>query len=249
MSDARMEKHINSFEGTTAVILVGGLGTRLRSVVSDVPKVLADVSGRPFLSYVLDQLADAGLQRAVLSSGYLADEMRKVFGESYRSLRLAYSQEPSPLGTAGAVRLALPLCESATMFVMNGDSFFAVDVKKMWGWHHEHEADGTIALTKMMDVRRYGRVRVDSRDHVTGFEEKSRSKEPGWINGGIYLLSRGLVSSIPQGCAVSLEKDMFPAWVAEGLYGYCHKAPFLDIGTPESYASAEVFFSGKGEKA
>lgn len=228
----------------TAAILAGGLGNRLRSVVADRPKVLADIRGRPFLAYLLDQLVAEGIGDVVLCTGYLGDQIEAVFGKSYRSLRLSYSQESVPLGTAGALRLALPLFKSNPVLVMNGDSFCEANLKSFWVWHWTRRANATLLLTKISDTRRYGRVQPGADGTVTYFEEKGSGNEPGWINAGIYLFDPHLLLEIPANGTVSLEREVFPAWVGRGLYGFQTEARFLDIGTPEAYASAELFFAG-----
>ena len=226
----------------TAAILVGGLGTRLRSVVADRPKVLAEIRERPFLAYLLDELAGAGVRTVVLCTGYLGEQVQALFGDSYGSLRLVYSRESSPLGTAGALRLALPLFKSDSVLVMNGDSFCQANLRAFWAWHCAQGADATLLLTRMPDTKRYGRVHVDEDGLVLRFDEKGHNGGPGWINAGIYLLNHRLLLTIPASGAVSLEREVFPAWIGRGLYGYRSEARFLDIGTPEAYAVAEQFF-------
>jgi len=273
---------VQDLASVTAAILAGGLGTRLRSVVADRPKVLAEIRGRPFLAYLLDQLAAAGLRTVVLCTGYMGEQVRAMFGDFYGDLRLAYSQESSPLGTAGALRLALPLFKAETVLVMNGDSFCQVNLRAFWAWHCARGADATLLLTRVPDTKRYGRVHVDADGLVLRFDEKdnkpvlerSEGSGPGWINAGIYLLNRRLLLTIPSGSknalrglpnprfwpgsddpgraksdlpipasgAVSLEREVFPAWISRGLYGYRSEGRFLDIGTPEAYAAAEQFF-------
>ena len=229
----------------TAAILAGGLGTRLRSVVADRPKVLADVRGRPFLTYLLDQLTAAGLKCVVLCTGYMGDQVYKMFGYSYGGLRLAYSQESSPLRTAGALRLALPLFTSDCVLVMNGDSFCHIDLSAFFKWHCAHGATATLALVRTNDSARYGRVHVNADGVVFSFDEKSGKGAPGWINTGVYLLTRSLIETIPEKRAISLEREMFPAWIGRGLCAYRTEGRFLDIGTPEAYAAAEqILFGG-----
>jgi NDP-sugar pyrophosphorylase family protein len=230
-------------ENITAAILAGGLGTRLRSVVADRPKVLAQVRGRPFLSYLLDQLESSGLKSVVLCTGYMGGLVQAEFGSSYRSLALTYSQELNPLGTAGALRLALPLVFSEIVLVMNGDSFCETNLETFWTWRSTSGAVATILLTEVADTRRYGRVRVDAEGRVLKFEEKNSDSGPGWINAGVYLLKRQLLGTIQANCPVSLEKEIFPTWIGKGLYGYqCH-GRFLDIGTPDSFALAHDFLA------
>lgn len=227
----------------TAAILAGGLGTRLRSVMVDRPKVLAEIHGRPFLAYLFDQLAASGVRYVVLCTGYLGEQVREMFGSSYGGLRLVYSQESSPLGTAGALRLALPLFESDSVLVMNGDSFCGMQLSAFWGWHCVHRASATLALVWMADSARYGCVEVNHKGVVFSFDEKHARGGSGWVSAGAYLLRRTLLQEIPVNRNVSLERELFPALVGRGLYGYFSEASFLDIGTPEAYSAATQFFA------
>ncbi len=227
----------------TVAVLAGGLGTRLRSRVSDRPKVLAEVGSHPFLAYLLDQLVAGGCRTAVLCTGYLGEQVSRAFGETYGPLRLVYSREQTPLGTAGALRFALPNIESDPVLVMNGDSYCDLDIRAFWNWHRRREVAASIALARVARSERYGRVRVDEDARVTEFAEKQKGAGPAWINAGVYLLSRAVVQSIPEATIASLEKDVFPRWVDQGLCGYRSLARFIDIGTPEDFAAAENFFS------
>src|SRR5262245_1827612 len=130
----------------TAAVLAGGLGTRLRSVVADRPKVLGEIAGRPFLGYLLEQLADAGLRSVVLCTGYMGDQVRAVFGGSHRGLRLLYSEEPSPLGTGGAIRLAVGQVVSSSVLVLNGDSYCETDLGAFWRAHRAAGSRATLLL-------------------------------------------------------------------------------------------------------
>jgi NDP-sugar pyrophosphorylase family protein len=235
---------------TTAVVLAGGLGTRLHSVVSDCPKGLAQVGGRPFLTFLLDQLDAAGVRRAVLCTGYLGEQVKETFGDKYRGLHLLYSQEHSPLGTGGALRLAVPVLASDPVLVLNGDSYCEADLAALPDWRREHRAKATLLLTHVPDTQRYGRVTIDEQGAVLAFEEKGTVVGPGWINAGIYVLSHRLLLTIPGTGTVSLEREVFPAWIGHGLFGCPGDGRFLDIGTPESYGAAEEFFtSGRGSPA
>jgi D-glycero-alpha-D-manno-heptose 1-phosphate guanylyltransferase len=227
----------------TAVVLAGGLGTRLRAVVADRPKVLAKVRGRPFLAYLLDQLRAAGIRHAVICTGHLGEHIRDAFGDAYRGVRLRYSQESAPLGTGGALRLAEPCLDSDPVLVLNGDSFCQSPLAAVAERHAFHRAAATIVLAKVEDTRRYGRVALGEDDVVTAFEEKGNTAGPGWINAGIYFLDKNLLHAIPAAEMVSLEKDVFPSWIGRRLFAYANEGPFIDIGTPESYAAAEVFFA------
>jgi D-glycero-alpha-D-manno-heptose 1-phosphate guanylyltransferase len=228
---------------TTTAILAGGLGSRLRPAVAACPKALAEVGNRPFLAYLFDQLIAAGARDVVLCTGYLGDSIRTRFRDSYGRLRLSYSQEPKPLGTAGALRLALPLFKSNPVLVMNGDSYCAANLREFWLWHATQDADATLLLTKIFDAERFGQVQVGPDGKVTAFKEKGSGPSPGWINAGIYAINRDWLEEIPGNRAVSLEQDVFPAWIGRSLYGFQSGAAFVDIGTPESYAGAQSFFA------
>lgn len=232
---------------TTAVVLAGGLGTRLRSVVSDRPKVLAETCGKPFLSHILDRLKVAGISEAVICTGYLGEQVEAAYKGSYGGLRLSYSRESTPQGTAGALRSALPLLGSDPVLVMNGDSLFQADLGELFERHRRLGARATLALAHRPDTHRFGQVTIAEDGRVTVFEEKGSRHGPGWINAGIYVIGRELLASIPAAGAVSLERECFPAWIGRGLYGDPVEGRFLDIGTPESYAAASEFFAaGEG---
>ena len=234
-----------ALSGVTTAILSGGLGTRLRPVIADRPKVLAEIRGRPFLSYLLDQAEAAGLESVVLCTGYLGEQVQDTFGDHYGNLRLAYSRERSPLGTGGALRRALPLLSSDPVLVLNGDSFCDLDLEDFWRFHRVPAAVGSLALTEMDDTRRYGRVLLEADGTISGFAEKTETSGPGWINAGAYLLSQPMLRSIPEDRPVSLEREVFPSWSGRGLRGYRNRGRFLDIGTPETYTAADRFFASR----
>ncbi len=223
-----------------ALILAGGLGTRLRAAVADRPKVLAPVSGRPFVAHLLDRLARAGVPRSVLCVGYLAEMVRHTLGHSHLGMGLAYSEEGETLlGTGGALRLALDHSDAEHFLVLNGDSWLDADLPSFDRWCEERGAEAALALTRVPDCARFGRVELDGDDRITAFVEKGEESGPGWINAGVYLVSRACLELIPAGRPVSLEREIFPLWIERGLYGYRSEAAFLDIGTPESYRAAE----------
>ncbi|MDX2099792.1 MAG: nucleotidyltransferase family protein [Leptolyngbyaceae cyanobacterium bins.59] len=236
---------MQTLSAVTAIILAGGLGTRLRSVVVDRPKVLAEVNGRPFLTYLLHQIAEAGMQRAVFCTGYLQEQVQEAFGSQYAGVQLSYSPELTPLGTGGALRQAMQEVTSETVLVMNGDSFCEANLKDFWEAHQQgyegHEV-GTLMLTHVSNTGRYGAVQVSETGDILSFAEKSNSQEPGWINAGIYLLPRRWLLSLPEDKPISLEREVFPTWIGHGLRGYQNQGRFIDIGTPESYAAAQLFF-------
>ncbi|WP_298438369.1 nucleotidyltransferase family protein [Geobacter sp.] len=228
----------------TAAILAGGFGTRLRSLVSDKPKVLAAVNGRPFISYLLDDLALAGVRRVILCTGYRGEQVEAELGAAYRGMKLSYSLETSTLGTAGALRNALPLIQDDRLIVMNGDSYFETDLPSFADLHREKGATCSMALAHVPDTARYGRVELDENQAVQHFVEKGEGQGPGTINAGIYLFERRVIDKIPPHREVSLERDVLPTLVGNKFFGFPGTGRFIDIGTPESYREAERFFTG-----
>jgi D-glycero-alpha-D-manno-heptose 1-phosphate guanylyltransferase len=243
MSSPDLPRDAAKLELITTAILAGGSGSRLRPAVAGRPKALASVGARPFLVYLFDQLVAAGVTDVVLCTGYLGDPIRTRFGESYGTLRLSYSQESSPLGTAGALRLALPLFKSNPVLVMNGDSYCEANLREFCLWHATRDSDASLLLTKVFDTKRFGQVQLAPDGRVTAFQEKGKGGKPGLINAGIYLISRDWLEEIPRHRTVSLEREVFPLWIGRGLYGFPSESRFVDIGTPESYASAQSFFA------
>ncbi len=224
-----------------AAILAGGLGTRLRPVVDDRPKVLAAVRERPFLGYLLDQIADAGVRKVVVCSGYRGEAIPEVFGSQFRDMKLHYSRELQPLGTAGALRQAVASFDSELVLVLNGDSYCDVELEKFEQWHRAQRATASIVLAEVEDISQFGSVRLAADGQIIGFAEKG-SQGKGWINAGIYLLPVEWLKSLPEGVPTSLEHDCFPNWTGKNFYGFAQGRHFLDIGTPESYRSADEFF-------
>ena len=223
-----------------AMILVGGKGTRLQSAVSDRPKPMAEVAGKPFLEWLLISLYKKGIRKVILCTGYMGEKVEAYFGDGGKwNLQLRYSHETSPLGTGGAVRNALDFIQGDRFLVLNGDSYCQFDLDLMGEKHNSKSAMATMWLVKMDDCSRYGAVVLDDKGMVKSFAEKSSVSGSGLINAGIYLLERKLIEIIAKNCMVSLEKNVFPHIVGQGLAGVVGDGVFVDIGTPESYASAE----------
>lgn len=228
--------------GFAAAILAGGFGTRLRSVVSDRPKIMADVNGRPFLSYLIDQLRGIGVREVTLCLGYMAECVQDYFGPSYGDVELHYSIEREPAGTGGALALAEPLLNAESIMVMNGDSYVDTDLSAFTQWYSRKQHEAGILCIEVEDTSRYGSIEFGKDDEITAFREKEGSKGPGWINAGIYLIATRLITSLPTGVKYSLERDFFPSLVGGGLFGFRGEGRFIDIGTPESYSMATEFF-------
>jgi NDP-sugar pyrophosphorylase family protein len=232
---------LKNLPAINAAILAGGLGTRLRSVAPETPKVMVEVKGRPFLCHILDKLVAAGVTTTVLCIGYKGDEVRKVMGSRYGNMSLRYSQEKTLLGTAGALRLALPLFTTENVLVLNGDTYCDVDLEDFAAWHLGHQAEATLLIGRCQDTAGYGRVMLDSDGRLRNFLEKAQTPGPGLVNAGVYLITRKLLQLIPTGRVVSLERDFLPGQLEKGIYGYVTEAPFIDIGTPDNYAQANSF--------
>jgi NDP-sugar pyrophosphorylase family protein len=230
-------------QSMTALILCGGLGTRLRSVVGSLPKALAPIAGRPFLDYQLHYLRRQGVREVVLCTGYGADAVRGHCGAgSTWDLGVRYSVETEPRGTGGAVKLAEALVGAGPFLVLNGDSFAAADLGSLVAFHRRRGAALTLALAQVPDRQRFGAVTVNAEGAVTAYGEKGLSG-PGLINAGVYVMERVVLEAMPAGRAVSLEQDVFPSWIGRGLDGFAAPGPFLDIGTAETYAQAEAFLA------
>ena len=241
--------HVAQLRTITAVILAGGLGTRLRPVVSDRSKVVAEVNGAPFLHVLLDQLQASGIARVLLCTGYKGEELRAQLGRRYGELELSYSQEPEPLGTGGALQLARRSIDSADLLILNGDSYCGVDLRAFHAWYVEKQASAAACLVRVDDASRFGRVSLNGADRIERFEEKKTAPGDAWVNAGIYLVKRARLDAIEQPPPISLEQDVFPLWVQTGFYGFRCEAPFIDIGTPESYAEANRFFARRVAKS
>jgi D-glycero-alpha-D-manno-heptose 1-phosphate guanylyltransferase len=220
-----------------ALVLAGGLGTRLRSVVQDVPKPLAPIDGRPFVAWLLDALVAQGMRRIVLATGYLGDVVERELGTTWAGAALAYSRETEPLGTGGAIALAVNLIEGDSFFVLNGDTWLGIDYRAFDAQSEDDRAPLAMALAHVDDTARYGAVRVQDA-HVAGFVEKGQSG-PGYINAGVYRLTRRMLDAFPGEKRFSFEKDVLEPAVVRGDVGaYTRTEGFIDIGVPEDYARA-----------
>jgi len=229
----------------TAVILAGGFGTRLRQVVSDRPKVMAEINGKPFIAYILDQLVAAGIDRVIISIGYMADIVGNTIGARYNGLHVDYSREETPLGTAGALKLAGPAVSTEYCLVMNGDSYTEFDPILFFMTHKQKNANITLLVKTVDDTTHFGIIQMNEQNEINKFMEKERSTGTGLINAGIYIMKTSVLQKIPDKAPCSLEYDFFPAMIGKNIYGYEAKGRFIDIGTPESYLEAEKFFDKK----
>lgn len=222
-----------------AIILAGGRGTRLRSVVADIPKPMADVNGRPFLAYLLDDLAAQGVRRCVLAVGYKQEVIVRHFGRRYGALELCYSVEDEPLGTGGAIALASKHADGRDLLVVNGDTFFSIDLKAFHAFFSSRRAALGMALKRMQSFDRYGTVKLARDGRIAGFEEK-RSCAEGLINGGVYLLDAALLQRYSGPSSYSFEREILERmYKQEAFYGAEFDAYFVDIGVPEDYEKSK----------
>ncbi len=217
-----------------AFILAGGKGTRLQSVISDIPKPMAPVAGKPFLEYLVVQLVGWGIPDIVLSVGHKKESILAYFQDGSRwNARISYAIEELPLGTGGALREALQGMQDETVLAMNGDSFFNCSLADLMRFHAGKKALATLALRPVADASRYGRVAVNEHNLVTEFREKQQGTT-GLINAGIYVINRSILPFLAQG-PVSFEKEVLPNVIGYGLYGLALDGFFIDIGIPEDY--------------
>lgn len=246
-----------------AILLCGGMGTRLRSVVADRPKPMADICGKPFLQYLLEMLRDKGITEVIFALGYMGEMIEEYFQDgSAFGLKIAYSYEEEPLGTGGAIRNALPKILEEEVLVLNADTYFPMDYQGLLRFHQENDGDFSLATRAIEDISRYGAVRRDAAGRILAWNEKlgdggqqpgEGSKQPiegnaqqaasaspkslsGEINGGIYVMKKSLIAEIPEG-KQSLEQDCIPKWLSEGkrIFGLPFHGYFMDIGIPKDY--------------
>jgi len=230
---------------TDVVVLAGGLGTRLRSVIGACPKVLADVAGRPFIFYLLDQLQVFGFRRVILSTGYAASVVEAAVGQSYGELDIIFSRELAPLGTGGAVRQAVPLIHGDSFLLMNGDSFVPINYHEFFAQHEEKGWPASMVLVEVSNSGRYGSVTRAADGRVVEFIEKTKSSRETrqLVNAGVYLLNKKFFEQCSVGTAYSLEKELMPTIIGAGIYGYECAGELIDIGTPQSYSRSQEYFS------
>jgi len=230
-----------------AVVLAGGFGSRLAHITKDMPKPMAPVKNAPFLEYVLDHLVHCGVQEIVLAVSYKWQQIRDCFGDRFEGVPMRYSIEEQPLGTGGAIQQALEQLQAQDVIVVNGDTLFPVDIKGMFSLHEKHHALLSMAVKRVPDAQRFGRLLVDADNRVTAFLEKGEGGS-GLINGGVYVINRELfqIAEFPQ--RFSFESDVLEKKLRDiKPLAFLSDAYFIDIGIPEDYQRAEQEVSfGKG---
>ena len=225
------------------VILAGGFGTRVAEVLDGKPKLLAPIGGKPYLDFLLKWLVSFGARRIILALGHLAQEIEDYSNAtSTGRLEIICAREPRPLGTAGALAFASVHIKSSLALVMNGDSFVDADLCKLIHRHNSFAGEATILCTRVANAGRYGSIKITKDGYVESFREKTEIKSSGMINAGIYVVSGHIVDRVRKIQRGSLEKDVFQKLPVGVLNTFSGNFNFLDIGTPEDYERAQVFF-------
>lgn len=225
------------------IILAGGLGTRLRSVVNDIPKCMAPVAGKPFLFYLFNQLEKYKFTHIVLALGYKSEVILEWLKTQNRSFNISYVIEEEPFGTGGAIKLAFSKIQGDQALVLNGDTYFNINIDQLIAFHTNKKADVSLALKKMNQFDRYGSVLADETDKIYQFEEK-KYLDTGLINGGIYLINKTIINTNNLPSKFSFEKDVLEAQVSSlNIYGLTFEDYFIDIGIPSDYKKANIDFT------
>ena len=222
------------------IILAGGFGTRLQSIVKNVPKPMVDINGMPFLSFIMDYLVRHGVSKVLLSVGYKHEIIENYFGFRYKNIGIKYVFEAIPLGTGGAIREALKYVSDDNVIVLNGDTFFCLNLSEMYDFHREKSSNLTIAVKAMENCSRYGAVIIQN-DRIVQFKEKSCNSF-GYINGGIYIINSKVISSFINefGNQFSFERDFIQKITKKiNVFSYVSDDYFIDIGIPEDYERAK----------
>ena len=226
-----------------AIVLAGGFGTRLAHIVSDVPKPMAPVAGRPFLEYILNDLIENGVTHIVIAVHHMKETIMEHFGNSYQGAVIEYSVEETPLKTGGAIKKALSLCREDRVLIINGDTFYKVDLQDMLRCAQKSGKPVCIAVREMTDFSRYGKVDVSEDGLIAAFHEKEFCSK-GYINGGIYAIEKDALEKYPE--TFSIEELCFPEMLEQRkISAYESNTYFIDIGVPEDYAKAQEDFKEK----
>lgn len=222
------------------VILCGGRGMRLRPLIKDRPKGLVEINGKPFLDILIDYLANFGFKRFILCIGYLGQNIKQYYQNYHSSLKILFSEEKNPLGTAGAIKNAEPLIKSNPFLVLNGDSLCRINLYEFLNFYIRKKALFSIALTKAKRASDYGAVSLSPSQQILSFNEKVKQKHSCFINAGIYIFKNRVFSMIPDKENFSLEYDLFPKIIHKEFYGYVTEEKVIDIGTPARLRNAKA---------
>ena len=234
-----MNKHNIDISKIDTMILAGGLGTRLQSVLNDKPKCLAPINGKPFIEILLDDCIKQGLRRFILCVGYLKEQVIEHLSQR-NDCEIVFSLEEELLGTGGALKNAERHIKTDHFIVLNGDTFLEVNYNEIIDWHCKKNADITMVINYFQNVGRYGSVTFDSNSKIIGFFEKGINQGYGWINAGVYVMVKSILKEIELNINSSLEFDLFPDCIGKSIYGYKNEGNMIDIGTLVSYDEAQL---------
>ena len=228
----------------TAIILAGGMGTRLKTIISDLPKPMAPIMNVPFLTYQLNYLKHFGIKKVIFSVGYLSEKIIAHYNQSFENISIEYSIEKNPLGTGGGIRMAMSNLKEDLVLILNGDSFFDLNLEQFYNLHLEQKSDFSLALRYVNNSERYGNIEFNSSNQITSFIEKNQLNQSGYINAGVYILSKKLyLQNTKPNINFSIEKDFFEKQLNQLIIkGFEFKDYFIDIGIPEDYLKAQDDF-------
>lgn len=228
----------------TAIILAGGMGTRLKTIISDLPKPMAPIMNVPFLTYQLNYLKHFGIKKVIFSVGYLSEKIIAHYNQSFENISIEYSIEKNPLGTGGGIRMAMSNLNEDLVLILNGDSFFDLDLEQFYNLHLEQKSEFSLALRYVNNSERYGNIEFNSSNQITSFIEKNQLNQSGYINAGVYILSKKLyLQNTKPNINFSIEKDFFEKQLNQLIIkGFEFKNYFIDIGIPEDYLKAQDDF-------
>lgn len=236
MTNKRKNKYID------VVILCGGLGRRLRPVIKDRPKPMAEINHKPFLDIILEHIVSYGFRRSILCIGYMSHFIKGYYKSKLNHMNILFSEEKEPLGTGGALKKAKRLIRSKTFLVLNGDSFCPIDFSKFIDFHLSKGALFSIGLTKIKQSQNCGKIKLNDKQKIISFREKGKLRNKEYCSVGIYLMEKSIFSLMSKRKSFSLEYDFFPTLVGQECYGYRTGATLIDIGTPEIYQKAQSYF-------
>lgn len=228
----------------TAIILAGGMGTRLKTIISDLPKPMAPIMNVPFLTYQLNYLKHFGIKKVIFSVGYLSEKIIAHYNQSFENISIEYSIEKNPLGTGGGIRMAMSNLNEDLVLILNGDSFFDLNLEQFYNLHLEQKSEFSLALRYVNNSERYGNIEFNSSNQITSFIEKNQLNQSGYINAGVYILSKKLyLQNTKPNINFSIEKDFFEKQLNQLIIkGFEFKDYFIDIGIPEDYLKAQNDF-------
>ena len=230
------------------LILCGGFGTRLKGIIDDRPKPMADINSKPFLDILVEYVAGFGFKRFIFCIGYKGDFIRQYYREKNTNLQFMFQEEKEPLGTAGAVKNAEPIIQSDRFLVMNGDSMCEIDMKDLITFHIRKKGIASIVQTSIENPDDYGVIQLDRNQRVVSFSEKNCAGKKGFVNAGIYVFEKDILRGIPPEEKCSLEYQVFPGIIDRGVFGYRTDKRLIDIGTPQRLEMARKCISVLREK-